>query len=74
MLVFFYLGIEQPFTDSDVLCIEVFNEVVITMIILVLPGFLYFQKYMNEVSIAVIVLICVLMLANTFWVIFKINK
>ena len=29
---------------------------------------------MNEVSIIVIVLICLLMLSNTAWVIYKINK
>ena len=56
------------------MCIEVFNEVVITLIIIVLPCFLYFQQYSNEVSIIVITLICILMLANTAWVIYKIRK
>jgi hypothetical protein len=73
-LVFFYIGFEKPYADSDVMFIEVFNEVVITLIIIVLPCFLYFQQYSNEVSIIVITLICILMLANTAWVIYKIRK
>ena len=65
---------EKPYFDDEVMCIEVFNEAVITLIIMVLPGFLYFQRYMNEVSIVVIVLICLLMLVNTIWIIYKIRK